>query len=261
MIIVKDVTKKFIDSNQEFLVLDKINFEIKENEFVSILGPVGCGKTTLLNIIGGLERPTAGEVFISGEKIEAPRHDIGIIFQGALLFPWKTVRENVKIAVRNNNLSKKEIDKIVEKNLKKVGLLEFADYYPKHLSGGMKQKAVFARILASNYKILLMDEPFSNLDAQTRLLMQEELLKIWKISQLTVLFVTHNIEEAIFLSTKIILLSSIPTRVLRIIDIDLPQPRTHKIWSTSRFNEIKIHIWRIIKKELSIFKNTELDIT
>lgn len=250
MILVKDLTKKFIDSEKELLVLNKINFEIKENEFVSIVGPVGCGKTTLLNIIGGLEDATAGKVFINGEEIKSPRLDVGIIFQGSLLFPWKTVLDNVKLSIKHKFHTKKEINHLAKKSLEKVGMLKFANLYPKQLSGGMKQKTAFARILASDYRILLMDEPFSHLDAQTRLLMQEELLKIRQTSKATTLFVTHSIEEAIFLSDKIIILSALPTQVLKIIDINLIQPRAQEIWSTERFSEIRKEIWGMIKREV-----------
>lgn len=250
MITVKDLIKKFVDHKNVFLILNKINFEIRKNEFVSLLGPVGCGKTTLLNIIGGLEKPTSGKVFINGKEVTEPRSDIGIVFQGSLLFPWKTVWENVEISINWEGKTKDVINHLIEKSLEKVGMLEFVDFYPKQLSGGMKQKTAFARLLASNYKILLIDEPFSNLDAQTRLLMEEELLKIWQNTESTILFVTHSIEEAVFLSDKIILLSKPPTRVLKIVNIDLPRPRTQKIRSSKRFNEIRNEIWRIIKKEI-----------
>jgi len=249
MIVVKNLVKKFFDSNGELTVLNGISFEIKKGEFVSILGPVGCGKSTLLNILAGLEKPTSGEVIINGERIKRPREDIAIIFQGSPLFPWKTVTQNVELPIRNK-VDKKKKDKLVEKSLEKVGMKKFADLFPRQLSGGMKQKTSFARILVSHPKILLLDEPFSMLDSQTRILMQSELLKLQEEIEATVLFVTHNIEEAIFLSDRIILLSSLPTQIVKIININLPRPRIEEIKIDNSFNQIRKEVFSLLKNEI-----------
>lgn len=246
MIEVKNLTKKFVEQKGELLVLDKITFEVQEGEFVSIIGPVGCGKSTLLNIIGGIESPSDGEVLIYGGKVTSPRPEVSMIFQGSVLFPWKTVWENVALPIKHRYKSLSKIETLVEKSLEKVGLKNFGYLYPRQLSGGMKQKTSFARILVSSPKILLLDEPFSALDAITRTLMQEELLKFWEETKFTTLFVTHNLEEALFLADKVIVLSSLPTKVLRIINVNLPRPRNQQIKLTKEFNELKDIIWKIL---------------
>jgi NitT/TauT family transport system ATP-binding protein len=247
MIRIEHVRKNFRRKNRDIAVLDDINCEVKEHEFVSIVGPSGCGKTTLLNIIAGLEKPTSGRVLINGEEVSSTSLDIGVCFQEAPLFPWKTVLENVELALKVRN--KKDTKSGAKDHLKAVGLLDFADFYPKELSGGMKQKAALARALALEPKTLLMDEPFGDLDAQTRALMQEELLKIRQNYGKTVLLVTHSIDEAVFLSDRIVVFSSLPGKIMKIVDVDLPE-RSPEIRSEARFSQIRYRIWEMVRSEI-----------
>lgn len=251
MIKVIGLTKKFIDSDgKEFTVLDNLNFQVNSNEFISIVGPVGCGKSTLLHIIAGLEKPTSGHVLIDNKIVKSPSPLVGIIFQNSLLFPWKTVKENLTVCIKSKKGKHACKNEIVEKYLEEFNLSEFANLYPKQLSGGMKQKVSFARVLISNPKILLMDEPFSSLDVQMRALCQLELMKVFEQSKKTILFVTHDIEEAIFLSDKIIVLSSCPTKILEIIKVNFPRPRKENLKSKKSFQELRKEIWEMIKKEI-----------
>jgi NitT/TauT family transport system ATP-binding protein len=248
MIKVRRLIKKFLDGDREVLVLNGIDFEVKKGEFVSILGPVGCGKTTLLEIVAGLEKPTEGEVIIDNfTHIDIKIH---MIFQGTPLFYWKTAKENIMLPLRyDNKYSKERVEQICNECLKLVGLEKFSNFYPKQLSGGMRQKVAFAGILALRPQILLLDEPFSMLDAQARIKTQMELLKIQQEIKATVLFVTHNIEEAIFLSDKIVVLSKAPSEVLKTIEIDFPHPRNDIIITHAKFNKIKREIMFLLNKE------------
>ncbi|WP_456436762.1 ABC transporter ATP-binding protein [Methanopyrus sp.] len=219
---VEDLHKSYDDLK----VLDGITFEVSEGEFFAIVGPSGCGKTTLLKIIAGLEDYDAGKVLVDGKEVREPGPDRALVFQEYAIFPWKTVLENVMFAPLMQGKDPEEAERIARECLKVVpGLEGFEDAYPKQLSGGMKQRVAIARALAAEPRILLMDEPFAAVDAQTRNKMQKELLKIWERTGRTILLVTHNVEEAVFLADRVMVLSPRPAEVVDIVDIDLPRPR------------------------------------
>jgi len=204
--------------------LEPANLTIGNNDFVTILGPSGCGKSTLLRIVAGLDRPTSGRVVLDGREVTGPGADRGMVFQSYTLFPWLTVRENIAFGLRERGVSEAERNKIADAFIRQVGLTGFENHWPKQLSGGMQQRTAIARALANDPKILLLDEPFGALDNQTRALMQEMLLGIWERDQKTVLFVTHDIEEAIFLGSRVIVMSARPGRIKADIAIALPPP-------------------------------------
>ncbi|MDR3588834.1 MAG: ABC transporter ATP-binding protein [Negativicutes bacterium] len=221
------------------LILDDISIEIRKNEFVVLLGPGQCGKTTLLNIFAGLSAQTGGDVSCEGAPIEGPSTDRGMVFQEMGLFPWKTVMGNVTMGPRLNGVEKKEREKIAQDCINLVGLTGFEKAYPHQLSGGMKQRVGIARAYANNPKIMLMDEPFGHLDAQTRYQMQGEILKIWQNHKRTIVFVTNNLEEAVFLGDRIILLSKCPATVKEEYVVGLPHPRNQ---TAASFMELRQRI-------------------
>lgn len=225
-------------------VLEDINLSIPQNQFVSIVGRSGCGKTTLLNITSGLISATGGEVTIAGKRVDGPGQGQGMVFQSHALFPWLTARGNVEFGCRSRDLPKAEKHDLASQLLDLVGLLPAADKYPRELSGGMQQRVSIARALALDPEILLMDEPFGALDELTRIELQEELLRIWEARKKTVLFVTHSINEALILSDRVILLSPHPGRVHRDITVDLPRPRTR---TDADFNAMYQDIWEGLK--------------
>ncbi len=201
----------------EVQALDNINLEVEKGEFISVIGASGCGKSTLIRIIGGLEQATTGSVIVNGQEIKKPTRKIGFVFQDHRLLPWLTAKENIKLALDKNESSK---DEIAEKYLELVGLEKFADSYPRQLSGGMAQRVAIARALANKPDILLLDEPFGALDAMTRINMQQELRKIWKSEGITMILITHDIDEAVFLGQKVVVMTSRPGRIKEIFDID-----------------------------------------
>ncbi|MBO8182398.1 MAG: ABC transporter ATP-binding protein [Archaeoglobus sp.] len=200
--------------------LREVSFRVGKGEICSIIGPSGCGKSTLLFIFSGLLKPTAGEVFIDGERVNSPRKDVSLILQDYGLFPWKNVRDNIAVGMRVQGFSEEVISETVSKLIKKIGLEGFEKAYPKQLSGGMRQRVAFARALALKPSIMLMDEPFSSLDALSREKMQDFLIQIWKETFTTIILVTHNIEEAVLLGRKIIVLSDRPGTVKEIVEND-----------------------------------------
>lgn len=221
-----DVTKIFKKADGEKVVaISNINLEVRKNEFVCLVGPSGCGKTTILKLLAGLDVPSKGDIFIDGEPINGPSSDRGIVFQEYALFPWRTVLENVTFGLEMKKIGKKEREQKSRHYLELVGLEGYAKAYPHELSGGMRQRVAIIRALAVNPKILLMDEPFGALDARTREFLQTELIKIWETEKKTVLFVTHDINEAISLADRIVLMKSRPGRIHDIIKIDHPKPR------------------------------------
>lgn len=246
---VREVFQKFNTRKGEVIALNGVNLDIRENEFVCVIGPSGCGKSTLLNIIAGLLKPTSGEVIVDGKKVEGTGVDRGVVFQQYALFPWLTVKKNVQFGLKLQGLSQEECDRISEKYIKIVGLEKFTDSYPKELSGGMKQRVAIARAYAVNPSVLLMDEPFGALDAQTRTQLQSELLKMWEEENKTCFFVTHDIEEAIVLATRVVIMSARPGRIKEMIDIDIPYPRDQETKMSPRFTELKNHIWSQVYKE------------
>ena len=246
---IQGIEKKYNTRKGEVVALNGVNFDIKENEFICVIGPSGCGKSTLLNIIAGLLEPTAGQILVDGKPIQGTGTDRGVVFQQYALFPWLTVKKNVEFGLKLKGLSKDECDSIAMKYLKMVELEKFADSYPKELSGGMKQRVAIARAYAMNPEVLLMDEPFGALDAQTRTQLQTELLKAWQEENKTCFFVTHDIEEAIVLATRVVIMSARPGRIKEVVDIDIPYPRDQETKMSERFIELENHIWGQVYQE------------
>ncbi|MCI6274230.1 MAG: ABC transporter ATP-binding protein [Coriobacteriaceae bacterium] len=252
---INHVVKKFQTRKGEMVALNGVDLDIHENEFVCVVGPSGCGKSTLLNIIGGLEKPTEGSVTVDGREVTGPGSDRGIVFQQYALFPWLTVEKNVEFGLKLQGKSKEEAAEIAQRYIKMVELEEFAKAYPKELSGGMKQRVAIARAYAVNPKVLLMDEPFGALDAQTRTQLQQELLVTWEKEQKTCFFITHDVEEAIILGQRVIIMCARPGRVKDVVDIDIPYPRDQKTKMSPRFLELKNYIWNQVYQEyLSVRK-------
>lgn len=222
---VKGVNKLFLSDGKEMEALHDINLSIRENEFVCFIGPSGCGKTTLLRIIAGLEKATSGTISLAGEPITGPGPERGMVFQEYSLFPWRTVLENISFGPELKGVPAPERMARSRQYLKMVGLERFEARYPHELSGGMKQRVAIARALVNDPRALLMDEPFGALDAQTRNIMQAELLRIWEEEKKTVVFVTHSVDEAIYLADRIVIMSARPGRIKDIIEIPIPRPR------------------------------------
>jgi ABC-type nitrate/sulfonate/bicarbonate transport system ATPase subunit len=229
--------------------LEDVTLAIDDGQFASIVGASGCGKSTLLNIVGGLIAPTSGEVRLDGVPIEGPGVDRGMVFQSYTLYQWKTVRRNIEFGLALRHMPKAQRRAIADDLIAQMRLQGFEDAYPKALSGGMKQRVAIARALANDPSVLLMDEPFGALDAQTRVVMQELLIDIWEKQRKTVLFVTHDIDEAIFLSDVVYAFSSRPGRLRLRLNVDLPRPRTLDVMSTIRFAELKREVLGIIHQE------------
>ena len=246
---VADVSIVFDTRNGQVVAVDRVSFNVKHGEFVCLLGPSGCGKSTLLNAIAGFERPFEGQVRILGKAVTAPGPDRGMVFQQPLLFPWKSVRRNIAHGPVMLGKSRAEAASIADGLIEMIGLTRFADAYPHTLSGGMQQRVSIARALANRPGILLMDEPFGALDAQTRVIMQENLLRLWSEFGTTIVFVTHDIEEAIFLADRVLIMSSSPGRILRTVDIRLPRPRSLDLLLQSEFMLIKKECFELIKQE------------
>lgn len=235
--------------NQDIEAVDTIDLTVSEGEFICILGPSGCGKSTLLNMIAGFERPTSGEIICAGIPIESPGPDRGIVFQEHTLFEWMTVRENVLFGLTCNPHIRRQMpdaNRRAQQCIELVGLSGFEAVYPNFLSGGMKQRAAIARSLAPDPRILLMDEPFGALDAQTRYDMQQELLRVWQRTGKTILFVTHSIEEAVFLSDRIVVMTHRPARIKSVIRLDDPRPRDI---NNSRLSALKAELYASMAHE------------
>jgi ABC-type nitrate/sulfonate/bicarbonate transport system ATPase subunit len=237
------------------LALQATDLDVAENDFITILGPSGCGKSTLLRIVAGLDRPTAGEVLLDGQRIEGPGADRGMVFQSYTLFPWLSVLDNVCFGLRERHrgsrgMPREEQLAIAHGFLAQVGLKGFADHYPKQLSGGMQQRTALARALANGPRMLLMDEPFGALDHQTRELMQELLLGIWEAQRKTVLFVTHDIDEAIFMGSRVVVMSARPGRIQLDRRIDLPHPRHYAMKTTPVFSALKAELTEAVRAEV-----------
>jgi NitT/TauT family transport system ATP-binding protein len=243
------VTVVFGKGRRAHKAIEETSIQIAPGEFVCILGPSGCGKSTLLNAVAGYVRPDGGHVRVDGEEVSGPGPDRGMVFQQYSLFPWKTVKENVAFGPKVAGKSPAAAESIADAFLEMVGLTRFADRYPAELSGGMQQRAGIARALANNPRVLLMDEPFGALDAQTRQMMQENLLNIWSKFGTTVLFVTHDIDEAIFLSDRVIIMSAGPGRMISDLIVDLPRPRLPEVTAEPVFAELKRHCMARIRAE------------
>ena len=237
------VEKIYQGRSGEVVALNGVDMEIRENEFVCVVGPSGCGKSTLLNIIAGLERPTSGRVCVKGKEVVNPGSERGVIFQQYALFPWLTVKKNVKFGLKLRGVKEPELSEIADKYIRLVGLEEFGDSYPKELSGGMKQRVAIARAYAVNPEILLMDEPFGALDAQTRTQLQ------WEKEKKTCFFITHDVEEAIILAQRVVIMSARPGRVKEIVPVNIPYPRTQETKMTKEFLDLKVHVWGQVYRE------------
>ncbi len=246
---VRMLRKSFVDiaRQEEVVALNGIDLDIADDEFVTILGPSGCGKTTLLNIVAGFEKASSGELLLDGSPIKGPGPDRGVVFQEYALFPWLTVEQNVEFGLRERRVPKAERRVLVQKQVAFLGLSGFEKRYPQELSGGMRQRVALGRVLVNNPKILLMDEPFAALDAQTRTLMQEELLRVWSRERRTALFITHNIEEAILLGDRVVVMTARPGLVKETVVIDLARPRD--VTSPS-FNDARRKITALLENEV-----------
>jgi NitT/TauT family transport system ATP-binding protein len=232
--------------------LHAFDIDVREGEFLSIVGPSGCGKSTFLNIVLGLIKPDSGELRMRGKPIVGPGSDRAMVFQEFGLLPWRTVQSNIELGLELKGVPAERRRKASHHFIEMVGLTGFETHYPHELSGGMKQRVGLARALATDPDVLLMDEPFAALDAQTRDLMQVELLRIWQEARKTVLFVTHQIDEAIYLSDRVMVMTRRPGHAKRIFGIDLPRPRDYEMRVTPEFNDLKLTIWNALKDEITV---------
>jgi NitT/TauT family transport system ATP-binding protein len=248
-IAISNVKKVFSVNARAFTAIEKIDLDIMPNQFVAVVGTSGCGKSTLLNMVGGLDQPTAGQIAIDGQPVTGPGRDRGFVFQSYSLFEWMTVSANIRFALEKSPLSEADKTAQVAELVHAVGLRGFENAWPRQLSGGMKQRVAIARALVYRPSILLMDEPFGALDAQTRGLMQELLLKIWEAHKVTVIFITHDVDEAIFLADRVVVLASRPGSVKRVLTIDLPRPRTLELLTDPAFSAIKREVLADIRQE------------
>jgi NitT/TauT family transport system ATP-binding protein len=255
MVEIQQVSKSFQktvkDLTAEIKALAEVNLSIRKNEFISIIGPSGCGKTTLLKIIDGLIPHDSGQILINGKRVSAPGPDRAVVFQTFALLPWRTVLANVEFSLELRRVPKEERTSIARDYLKRVGLEDFEQHYPHELSGGMQQRAGLARALAVNPMILLMDEPFGSVDAQTRQLLQEELLELWQREQKTVIFITHSMDEAVYLSDRVVVMTPRPGRVAEILEVPLPRPRiAEDVRRDPNFVHLTNYIWDSLKKAM-----------
>jgi NitT/TauT family transport system ATP-binding protein len=237
-------------SPSEFEAIKQLDITVKQGEFLAIVGPSGCGKSTFLDMIAGLAKPSSGEIFIDGRRITGPALDRGIVLQGYALFPWRTVRKNVEFGLEIKKVPEKDRQAISQRYIELVGLKNFEDRYPHELSGGMKQRVAIARALAYDPEVLLMDEPFAAVDAQTRETLQEELLCIWEKTKKTIVFVTHGIDEAVFLADRVAVMTANPGTIKDIVTINLPRPRDG-IRSSPEFGWVRHKIWELLQNEPS----------
>jgi NitT/TauT family transport system ATP-binding protein len=251
------VNKVFGQGGADLTVLDDINLEIAEREFVAIVGPSGCGKTTCLRIVAGFEQPTSGVVSLNGKRVTRPGPDRAVVFQHFALFPWKTVRQNLDLGLRNKNLGKNERNELIANALNLMNLESHADAFPHQLSGGMQQRVAIARAYVLDPEVLLMDEPFGALDAQTRIVMQEELVRLARVNPRTVLFITHSVEEAVYLADRVAIMTRRPGRIKEMLDVKTVRDaegwnkfqRIEDVMDQESFIHLRTHIWRSLREE------------
>ncbi|MFF1837178.1 ABC transporter ATP-binding protein [Streptomyces sp. NPDC058231] len=242
----RNVSRTFPMKHTTFTALDDVSLDIGDREFVTVVGPSGCGKSTLLSLAAGLTTPTSGEVLVDGAPVTGPGPDRGVIFQQYALFPWLTVRGNVEFGLKLTSVPPAERRRRAQRAIELVGLGDFADALPKTLSGGMKQRCAIARAYAVDPQVLLMDEPFGALDALTRVQLQDQLLDTWNRERRTVLFVTHDVDEAVYLAGRVVVMAARPGRVHTAVDVDLPYPRTEAIRLSPEFARIRNTVWQAV---------------
>ncbi len=250
LLTVRGLERRFSSAKGETLALQATDLDVAENDFVTILGPSGCGKSSLLRIVAGLDSPSAGSVTMDGQAIHRPGADRGMVFQSYTLFPWLSVIDNVAFGLRERGLARPEQLEIAHDFIAKVGLRGFEQHYPKQLSGGMQQRTAIARALANDPRILLMDEPFGALDHQTRELMQELLLGIWEAQRKTVLFVTHDIDEAVFMASRVVVMTARPGRIKLDLAVALDRPRHYALKTTPAFMALKAELTEAVRTEV-----------
>jgi NitT/TauT family transport system ATP-binding protein len=250
-IAVTELSKTYLNERTGHLVsaLERIDLEVRDGELLCIVGPSGCGKTTLLQILAGLETASSGSMTLNGHAIRGPGADRGMVFQGYALFPWRTVLENIAFGLEIKGRSRRERRDVSQRYARMVGLSGFENAYPNELSGGMKQRVGIARALANEPEVLLMDEPFGSLDAQTREIMQREVLDIWRATRRTIVFVTHGVQEAVFLADRIVVMTARPGRIKAMMDVNLPHPRDV---TTPEFGQLMRPVYAALKEEVSM---------
>lgn len=260
-IVFKDVSKRFVPKRggPAVLAVDDVSLEVRDKAFVCLVGPSGCGKSTLLNLLAGFEMPDAGQVLLDGAPIAGPGPDRGMVFQENALFPWLTVLGNVCYGPQRGGLSPTEYLPAAKAILQQVGLGRFLENYPNELSGGMRQRVAIARALVNRPSVLLLDEPFGALDAQTRVTMQELLRDVWEREHRTVLFVTHDVDEAIFMADRVVVMSRRPGRILADIEIGLPRPREYEVLTAPEFTAIKRSVLHLVRQEALAIAADETD--
>ena len=250
-IVFENVSMEFASAKGPIKVVDDVSYAIHDREFVSVIGPSGCGKTTTMNMAAGFLKPTSGRVLLDGKPVSGPGPDRGVMFQEYGVFPWLTVRGNIAfgLGLDANRAHAGEREAIVERYMRLMGLADFADAWPKTLSGGMRQRLALARAYAVKPEFLLMDEPFGALDAQTRSAMQDLLLEVLREEEKTVMLITHSVEEAVYLSSKIVVMTARPTRIREVIEVPFGYPREESLHETREFGELRSHIRDIVMKE------------
>jgi NitT/TauT family transport system ATP-binding protein len=242
----ENLSREFDNGSRRTLALSSVSCSVRTRELVCVIGPSGCGKSTLVRILAGLEEPTSGAVLVDGEPVRGPGAERGMVFQGYTLFPWLTVKKNVMFGLKMKGVQPVRAEAAAKRWLEMVGLSQFADSYPAELSGGMKQRVAIARALANQPRILLMDEPFGALDAQTRCSMQAHLLRIWESVDVTIVFITHDLDEAIYLADRIIVLGANPGRILEVIEVPVPRPRRQEQFLSGHFLATKKRLEALI---------------
>src|SRR5438874_4634708 len=246
----REISMIYAQRGRRFTALRDVSLQIDSGQFISIVGASGCGKTTLLRIVDGLVAPSRGQIWVDGQAITKPGPDRGFVFQQDALFPWRTVLDNIVFGLEVQGKPKADSRRRADELVRLVGLSGFEHHFPHELSGGMRQRANLARALTIDPDILLMDEPFAALDAQTREIMQAELLRIWRSNRKTVLFVTHQIDEAVYLADRVVVMTSRPGQVKAVVDVDIPRPRDLSVKRTPRFLELVDEIWKMIEEEV-----------
>ncbi|MGE4506365.1 MAG: ABC transporter ATP-binding protein [Desulfovibrionaceae bacterium] len=249
-LVLEGLTKRFGEGERAVSALENVSLTVGEGEFCVVVGPSGCGKSTLLNIVAGLEQGSSGSARLDGRALSGPGADRGMVFQSYTLFPWLCVRKNVEFGLRIKGVPARERAETARRYLELVGLAQFENALPRELSGGMKQRTAIARVLANSPDMLLMDEPFGALDAQTRLQLQDLLLDVWRKERATVLFITHDIDEAILLADTIHIMSARPGRIVQTISVNIPRPRDHRVTVSPEFAAIKAEIMELLWKEI-----------